>query len=275
MWGAITANLTRALSNNPSHKDYQDVGKFVRENIRTSYFYPALKKDESIQCNDYSDVEIDSYIVFLPRYTKEGLKFGELFKEEFERRFISSIVSTALDASTKSAEEGSLHEIEFICNKVRLESRIHNVYWIGYLFINSSLIEEKKVKIKGKPIDLQKALEVIHVGGERNYGFGRLSLCRLEECKSNEIFKMYEVYLDKDDPVLECKEYVPSHVRVEENLLICGEIEPLVGLDWGSRGAGGESRSMGVFFTPGSCLDAKKYEIKEYGTLRAIRSNTS
>jgi len=45
MWGAITANLTRELYGNPKSDEYKKVGDFVREHIKTTYFYPAIERD--------------------------------------------------------------------------------------------------------------------------------------------------------------------------------------------------------------------------------------
>ena len=142
MWGAITANLTRALFSNLAPEDYQAVGNFVRENIRTTYFYPAIKKDE-VSLENLSKYEVDGYFVFLPEYTDRGIKFGNISKEKFEQMFVSSFVSTALEAQTRTAEEGSLHEFEYIRNKIRLSDKVIRVYWVGYLFINYNANEAK------------------------------------------------------------------------------------------------------------------------------------
>ena len=40
---------------------------------------------------------------------------GNLSLHEFQHRYLDSHVTTALDASTTSAQEGSLHEVEYIC----------------------------------------------------------------------------------------------------------------------------------------------------------------
>lgn len=152
MWGAITANLTRALFDNPTPEDYQAVGNFVKENIKTTYFYPAIEKGKVKNPNEWSEIEVENHLVFLPEYTEEGLKFGKLSKEVFEQTFIGSFVSTALDSTSKTAEEGSLHEFEFIKNEIRIaESRDSiDVYWVGYIFVNCNETKAKSCEGKKK-----------------------------------------------------------------------------------------------------------------------------
>ncbi len=74
-WGALTAKLTRKLG----LSDYDKVGEFLKKTMRFGYLY----------LSDGSDL-------FIPRYTDEGLKFGNLPLIEFEKRFISSLTSTSI-----------------------------------------------------------------------------------------------------------------------------------------------------------------------------------
>lgn len=105
--------------------------------------------------------------------------------------FIYSFVSTALD-KTKTADENTLHEIEYIKNKVHIPDYSRDVYWVGYLFVNDGTFstnrrEEFILSIKTEEEDFtlkkgdrgRKASEIlreIQAGGERNYGFGNLRL---------------------------------------------------------------------------------------------------
>ncbi len=94
MWGAITSVLAKCLS--PESPKYKTVGELVKNHLRTSYFFPAVEKSKVENPDNLSDLSVEGYLVFLPEYSKEGLKFGKLSKEEFEQKFISSFVSTAL-----------------------------------------------------------------------------------------------------------------------------------------------------------------------------------
>ena len=296
MWGAITANLTRALFSNPAPKDYQTVGNFVKENIRTTYFYPAIKKNEA-GSGSWSEYEVDGYLylVFLPEYTDRGIKFGGeskgIPKEEFEQTFVDSFVSTALETQTRTAEEGSLHEFEFIRNKVSIENKPYNVYWVGYLVVKENG-EKEEYKIKnceendvtivepsGNEAHLSEVIHRVFVGGEKNYGLGRLILePEGFKLKGLELFGKFKFGVDNEKPVI-TGDTAPAHVKLGENELkegFLGEIEPVVGLEWSEKGAGQSVSSAVVCITPGSRFVEQNYHrttrkieyiLHEYGLL--------
>ncbi|RLI78970.1 hypothetical protein DRP04_09605, partial [Archaeoglobales archaeon] len=181
IWGALTNLITKSAMNNGSPKLYFKIGEELRRNMKFSYFYPA-------EYREVDDEEIEVKQVFAPLYTENGLRFGIRKDEkqvdlmEFERIFISSLVSTAIDKSSRSAEEGSLHEIEFIKDKIKFkqDKGPKPAVFIGYFFTKSNplkvnlsnglsveiLFERDSIKINGTSLD------EIWVGGERNYGFG-------------------------------------------------------------------------------------------------------
>ncbi len=291
MWGTITANLTRNLFENPDSKDYQAVGNFVRENIKTTYFYSAINKNEVSNPENWSKCEVDNYLVFLPEYTTEGIKFGEKTKEEFEQMFIGSFVSTALESQTKVAEEGSLHEIEYAKNKIDVNGNTVQVYWIGYIFINTDAnkardnsgervydveLNEKnnddieiKFKSEGKNYEttLKDCLYILLVGGERNYGFGRLKLLENGLRKSKDkIFGKFDFKL-KDKIIFKNLNVAISHIKLSNNKLKLGEIEPLVGLEWSEKGAGEKISEAIVCATPGSKIEAEDIVLSNYAIL--------
>jgi hypothetical protein len=286
MWGAITANLTRVLFDNPTPEDYQAVGNFVKESIKTTYFYPAIEKGKVKNPDEWSEVRVNNHLVFLPEYTERGLKFGELSKEVFEQTFIGSFVSTALDSTSKTAEEGSLHEFEFIKNKVRIGKSSVDVYWVGYLFVkeggesngikikecseNEVLIERES---KGEK-SLSEILKMIYVGGEKNYGLGRLKLKKFEKENGNTVFNRYKFEIS-DKIVFKSLNIAISHIKLDEaELLERGEIEPLVGLEWDEKGAGQKISNTKICIVPGSVFKSKiSCYINDYGILK-INSET-
>ena len=295
MWGAITANLTRKLFGNPSSDEYQAVGNFVKENIRTTYFYPAINKNDVKNPNEWGK-DVNDYLVFLPEYTKDGLKFGKLNKEKFEQTFIGSFVSTAIDTTSKTAEEGSLHEFEFIKNKIRIAGSSVDVYWVGYLFVKEGG-ESNGIKIKecsenevliereGKVVKLSEVLRIIYIGGERNYGLGRLKLLDkfFKEAK-NKVFNEFD-FETSDKIIFKNLDIAISHVKLDDKsknnkdnnkkdgknsknkneLLERGEIEPLVGLEWSDKGAGQKISNAVICITPGSRLPSGEYVVDKYG----------
>jgi len=283
MWGAITANLTRALFENPSPEDYRTVGNFVRKNIRTTYFYPAIKKTDIENPEEWSEIEVKDYFVFLPNYIN-GLRFGKILKEEFEQIFIGSFVSTALESTTKTAEEGSLHEFEFIKDKVKIGESVANVYWVGYLFIKEDELEGIKIEsCNGGDVAisigttkryLRNIIDQLYVGGERNYGLGRLKLLELTK-ETGSIFGRYSIELNDENPILKNldeESVAISHVKLDGLELELGEIEPVVGLEWSAKGAGQEVSKAEICATPGSKLKSCNFILCDYGILKSKNS---
>jgi len=277
MWGAITANLTRALFENPSPEDYRVVGNFVRKNIRTTYFYPAIKNTDIENPEEWSEIGVKDYLVFLPNYIN-GLKFGKILKEEFEQIFIGSFVSTALESTTKAAEEGSLHEFEFIRDKVKIGESIADVYWVGYLFIKEDELEgiriescnegDVAISMGTTKRHLRDTIAQLYVGGERNYGLGKVELVELQP-ENNLLFGKYNILLDKENPTI-CLDDAPiiDHMILNGSETIkYGEIEPVVGLEWSDKGAGQEVSKAKICATPGSILPKMCLQIVDYGFL--------
>lgn len=243
LWGALTAELTRYLS----LTDYQTVGEFLRKSIRFGYFYIY-----------------DGNQILLPKYTDTGLKFGSLSKAEFEKRFVNSFASTSIDSLTLTAEEGTLHEIEFIkpCESVDKEVLLKGLLWIReYIYSDFMIRKGDKgfiIKYKEKSIKFSNLLNKLQIGGERKYGFGSIKLYKFEEADKDLTEYGFPGRLinskDSDVVLLELRkgEYVWSHVQHSPCLKIKGCIEPMVGRDWSEKGAGRRLQFYGLYWVPGS-----------------------
>ncbi|MGB9794834.1 RAMP superfamily CRISPR-associated protein [Caldisericum exile] len=171
LWGALTAKLTSLLGIN----DYQKVGEFLKKAIRFGYLYPYVEGQ-----------------FYFPKYTENGLMFGSLSLNEFEKKFISSMASAAIEPESLTAEEGMLHEVEFV-NPYTLDEG-KPVYLIGVLWMRE--FTENKIELSrsdnkllitynGIRVDFKSQLaDRFQIGGERRYGFGLLKLSE-EEFKEN------------------------------------------------------------------------------------------
>ena len=258
-WGALTAKLTRRLKSS----NYREVGEFLKKVMRFGYLYLSDGND-----------------VFLPMYTDEGLKFGNLPQIEFERRFISSLASTSIEPYSFTAEEGMLHEVEFISpyeiNKENEEPK--PVFLKGLLWISERSEEKLTVQINEDNFSITDGKNVVkfsdlantlQIGGERKYGFGQLKLEKLIEVNDQDLDHLRfkgRWKEDKDEIRLEFKrdEFIWSHAKYNSDLKIKGSIEPIVGRDWSDRGAGRELRSHGLCWVPGSILmEDKTFKITE------------
>ena len=148
-WGALTAKMTRYFKSN----NYCDIGNALKEVMRFGYFYLSDGKE-----------------IFIPKYEEKGIKYGKLSRIEFEKKFLYSLTSTAIDPYSSTAEEQMLHEVEYI-NPYIIENNeempkpvyIKGIIWVseysGSLSIkefqdNDFLIEYKNILVVGIPVKL-------------------------------------------------------------------------------------------------------------------------
>ncbi|MGC9020959.1 MAG: RAMP superfamily CRISPR-associated protein [Candidatus Methanodesulfokora sp.] len=266
-WGSLTAELTRRLGS----LDYSKVGEFLKNVMRFSYLY-IFSGDK----------------MYMPRYTEEGLKFGDLTQTEFEKRFISSLASTSIEPHSLTAEEGTLHEVEFICPYEICEKmeKPRPVFLKGLLWVSEGSKEELRVQIgennfsiaNGKTeIMFSDLANTLQVGGERKYGFGQLRLKDLRKIEDRNLENLgfkgrWEETGSGVSIELEKNEFIWSHAEYNPKLEIKGDIEPIIGRDWGKEGAGRELKAHGLCWVPGSVLmkDTKFIITEKFGIWKAI-----
>ena len=258
LWAALTAKLTPMLGIN----DYQKVGEFLKKTFRFGYLYPYVEGK-----------------LYIPRYTEEGLKFGDLNQNDFEKKFISSMASTAIEAESLTAEEGMLHEVEFI-NPYTIDDR-KPVYLKGLLWVGEFAENEPKLSIINNELIIKyneasfnfknQLANQFQIGGERKYGFGLVELKKINEISTNEFNGWSGKWSEEDEEVyisLNSNNPVWSHVLHSNALNVKGNIEPLVGRDWeADKGAGKKLTSHhGLFWSPGSLLlENKTFKITKFG----------
>ena len=160
LWGGITQQLTRCRfqSAGVSQRDYAQIGEWVREHCAFAYFF-LRDKDGT----------------FYPQWTEKGLRYGPLPTPEFERQWLSALVTTALHTSSTPAETGSLHEVEYIAPyRMSYSGKVRLTKLCGWV-----LLDEVGLQELGDPTKWNRWLGELQVGGERRYGFGRLRLSRM------------------------------------------------------------------------------------------------
>jgi len=235
LWAAVTERLTRSGFSTPDapQGDYQKIGIWVKQHCAFSYFFV------------YDDGKL-----LYPHYAQDGLCYGHLSAAEFERRWLSAHVTTALDAATTSAETGSLHEVEFIAP---YDDQARRTGVRGWMFL------DEKGKARLAEGEWRAALNELQVGGERRYGFGRLRLS--DWSADQQTLPDYEVRLNGLRPQInvQAKKPLLAHT-LAGNVKARGMIEPLVG-----RETVGDSRTFGqsltrgqVCWVPGSVVEGKE-----------------
>jgi len=262
LWGALTAKLTSMLGIN----DYQKVGEFLKKAMRFGYLYPYVEGQ-----------------LYLPEYTERGLMFGPLSKNEFERKFISSTASAAIEPESLSAEEGMLHEVEFISPHTIDDGK--PVYLRGFVWIRE--FAESKISLSKDNNELvinhdttkigfrNQLANQFQIGGERKYGFGLVKLKEFNETSSNDLNTLPGKWREKDGEVcitINSDNPIWSHILCSNNINTKGNIEPLVERNWDAeKGAGRRLTSYGLFWCPGSILcEDKTFRITEFGLWEII-----
>lgn len=235
MWGSVTAALAVTQWNG----DFPKAQQQTKDTLAFSYFYPALDYERPLW----------------PDYTDKGLCYGQdqMPAAEFERRFVGAYASTALDYSSNTAQDGSLHEVEFISPYDQVDGK--PVYLVGYIFERD-----------GSSLKWLEILPHIRVGGERKYGWGQVSLVETC-CNSSKLFGL-TVDLGEKRPMVRVQEGQPllAHA-VASKVQARGQIEPLIGRETHSSEGWGETFSQCVLcWAPGSRLHTEQIlEIGEYG----------
>jgi len=267
-WGALTAKLTRSLKSS----NYKEVGEFLKNSMRLGYFYI-----------------FDGSKLLVPGYTDEGLKFGDLLQIEFEKRFINTLASTSIDPYSFTAEEGMLHEVEFISPyEIHKDNESQKpVFLKGLLWISEKSKEKLVVQISRDDFSIindqtevmfSDLAEMLQIGGERKYGFGQLKLEELKEVNDQNLAHLgfKGIWKETEDEIkLELKkgDFIWSHVKYSPGLKIKGSVEPVVGRDWSEKGAGRTLESYGLCWAPGSILiENKTFKITEdFGLWKVVK----
>lgn len=262
IWASLTAKLTPML-NLKVEKPYEAVGNFLKKAFRFSYLYP------------YAESRL-----YLPKYTADkGLMFGDLTQNAFEKKFITSMASAAIDANSFSAEEGLFHELEFI-NPYTINGEEYTgeaVFMKGVLWVRELLEEGLTIGIKDGKVSICNLADRFQVGGERKYGFGLLELEKESFTQADDLGEFDTKWPEENEKDEEKKEVcltlkkgsaIWSHVVHSDNLNIKGSVELLVGRDWeAGKGAGGSLNSQGLCWSPGSVLNSDEtFKISEAGT---------
>ncbi len=248
LWAACTESLTRSgfYCDEVPQGDYREIGKWVGEHCAFTYFFPVSENG-----------------LLSPNYTRAGLRYGQLPEPEFERRFVSAHVTTALEPTTTSAADASLHEVEFIapndksgsCTTLR-----------GYAFLDKHGLRG----LGGEEWYLR--FRELQVGGERRYGFGQLRLA--VEPTVVESVEGYAVTSEDNRPIISvgADEPLLAHTPVP-SVNARGLLEPLVGRETSSSAEFGQKLTKGqICWAPGSvCRSAQRFTIAVNGTWEVIR----
>jgi len=216
LWGAVTEALTRRgfHTDDAPEGDYKKIGEWVKTHCAFGYWFVCEGGQPLTPC-----------------YGEDGLKYGTLTVGEFERRYLDAHVATALAPASTSAQDGSLHEVEFIAayNREGARTRLG-----GLVFLDATA----QPMLGSGPL-WRKWLGTLSVGGERRYGFGQLRLPEFANASGDG----WE--LGGERPILRLQADEPLRAHALANGVHArGAIEPLVG-----RETQNDSRQFGMSLT--------------------------
>ena len=170
LWAALTARITRDMGDGKSGSAYKKTGCKIKKNFRFSYFWPAIYLEgEKIEPENNKKKIWDK---LQTHFTFDISDNGELEKiyplkgksnkfRPFDYLFLDSYASTSLDYQRQGAEEGSLHEAEFI-SPVTRDGR--QVYLAGSIWVKEGELAETKC--------WKESLAKISIGGEAEIRLG-------------------------------------------------------------------------------------------------------
>lgn len=255
-WGALTVRLVQKTDLG----NYNDAGEFLKKQMRFGYLY-------------FSDGEK----LFIPQYTEQGLKLGSMHSHEFEEKYVCSISTTAIDAHSLSAEEETLHHLEYINPRSIKDSS--PLLLKGFLWLKKSedtLSEGNDFLFiyRGIQLKLSELLQTLQLGGERKYGFGQVELVELKVIEK-EVWDNWKEEGDSINITIPEKKPVWAHVEYSLDLNMKGEIEVFMGREWNNeKGAGRNITLHGLCWVPGSIVEEETtFEITCSGTWRKIYSH--
>lgn len=243
LWGALTARLTRNShpAGKPAPQTYVDVGERVNRELAFTYLFATTNTDGSIETWPW--------------------------EENFRYHYLSTYASTALDYSAASAEENSLHEVEYLMPHTREAGK--QVYLTGYLFQRAD-----------SALEWQSALARLQVGGERGYGWGQLELVSdPQPLTAKQLFAKYSVTLPGERPQLRltaeqrflahtlASNFEDSQAIPTAAASITGSLEPLVGRETKRASKFGQQPSPArICYVPGAFSQNElKVQIGPYG----------
>lgn len=257
-WGALTMRLTRdATSGSATDSNhYKTFGDQVNSHLAFTYFYPAIAKPKA----HYSEDNQNNHL-------KYEITFPWDNESQFRRRFLSSYASTALVYPQQAADEGLLHEVEFLSPRTLDEGK--QVYLIGYVF------EKKKEKEKEKEdcnLKWQCACKRLQFGGERGYGWGDVQCVEIKLPEHpNDLFEEQAIFVGSGDKPMIQAERLLAHASAT-GLTATGEIEPMVGREWKVSHQAGqhvEQFCTDLCWVPGSRVERSQpdqnFEIQKFG----------
>jgi hypothetical protein len=230
IWGMLVAGLAQRLGGRDL---YDSARKQAAADLRFTCFFPCGGEEASEE-------------IWRPKYREGkkdeegGLYYGPYKAAEMERDWVFSQASTAIDPGANAAEQGALHETEYL----RPERPGRLLHFVGFVFCRGAEIASL----------LPDVLALCQAGGERKRGWGRLSLAKWET-PSGPVFGEFAVEEEGAELALRVeKNYtLPAHLLCKPGQEgFSGDLEVIAGRDWSAAGPGRKVAQAKACWAPGT-----------------------
>ncbi len=254
LWAALTARLTRNAGQGNDAQAYQDTGKAVQRHFRFGYLWPSLDGEHPYFPWTHKDFDyrLDDGVV-----VADDDAYFRWAHKDFDYLFLHSYTSTPI-THTHTAEEGMLHEIEYLAPHTR---NGRPVYLTGDVWVKTSLPDSLA--------SWKDALNHLQFGGERGYGWGRVKLVSCDEQKSNSKTIAGYPWKDADESVritIPANKPLTAHALATPAPHVQGQIEPLIGWGW-HNGAYGLNEAQIAFVPHARTTQEATFLVNAFGLL--------
>lgn len=245
LWAALTERIVWLAGQGNNAVAYQKVGETLQKHFRFGYLWPARATEEAGQ--------------WIPP-TKPHFPWEENDPAYWDYLYLDGTARTALAGDRRTAAEGALYEVEFIAPYTR---EGQPVYLVGELWVCNDVPTPISVN-NGHTVDLQweEAIKALQLGGERTYGWGRITLMKCFKDGST----IWEWKKDREGVILKPKNnLLPTHALAvafnEEKPLagLQGPIEPWLG--WEYQGQYRLSK-VRILYEPGAKVNNDSFEAR-------------
>jgi len=268
LWAALVARVTQLTGT----RDYARIGDQIHQSMRFRYLYVC---------------EGDRILV--PCLCTDGWNYGNIPRWVFERRYVNAITSTAIDASSLTAEDESLHQLEVLSpwweeSGQQKKTMVTGIFWVRAEGEAGSgggvIIDDQRlwIVVGSSKWPLDEVANGLQVGGERRYGLGKLrlkgtivklpeGLGPFEGRAKNEEGNVPQVEMEAGNFIWAHAEAAGSNCE--------GDIEAVVGRDWDAdKGAGRRLRPGALYWLPGSVLKGPAtFDVDPMGFWKPAKNN--
>lgn len=276
--GAVVARLAAALGYTEA-ADYTALRQLAAAHLLIGYFYPAFADLKPI-VPWYDDERGLIYAVAPDPLNAEPVPPAEDL--DLDRLLVAGWTSTAIVAGGRTAEEGSLHEVEYLMPRTRSGDQ---VYLTGRVYVREgeATLRGRLLRVGSEDVTVEtgawsralfrEVLGDIQIGGERRYGFGRASYASSAHITD----EGFDGTGERPSQQIAERVPFPAHVDARSCPGGRGVIEPLVGRQTLHADRFGQQVTAArICWAPGSTLDSLgTFEVHPDGILVQVNPSAA